>query len=419
MTSRSDQSDKQTESATDALFLPTILNSLNDAVLIIDAESMRIVTANAAFLAESGLSLQEVEGRSVHNVAHTGRYASMLASGICPLLETISQERTATAEHFCREEGKPLRIFEVSTSPVMDADGKLAQVVHVSRDITARRLAEEKTRALARQINLSNKELQLANDDLKQFAYIVSHDMRAPLVSIKGFSAELRRSVDELLAICTASAVSPTEQSTVQVEEDIREAIDYIESAASRMDGMINAILKLARMGYREFKQEKIDAVELIQGILSSIEHQLEQKQVTVALETLPTVSSDRLALTQIVGNLLDNAVKYLAPSRPGQLTISGDTDEESVLLHFRDNGRGISPQDLPKVFDLFKRVGKQDIVGEGMGLAYVKALVKRLGGQITCQSTEGVGTTFTVSLPNNSAASPGEIPEQDQVPRL
>ena len=102
-----------------------------------------------------------------------------------------------------------------------------------------------------------------------------------------------------------------------------------------------------------------------------------------------------------VVGNLLDNAVKYLDPHRPGRIEVDAKRTQDRVIVHVRDNGKGIAPQDLDKIFHIFRRVGAQDIPGEGMGLAYVKAVVQRLGGNIRCHSVVGEGSTFSFDLPD------------------
>jgi len=110
-------------------------------------------------------------------------------------------------------------------------------------------------------------------------------------------------------------------------------------------------------------------------------------------------VHADRLALVEIFGNLLANAMAYLEPDRPGEITISAEQHPGMTVFAVQDNGRGIAADDVPRVFEPFRRVGRQDIPGEGMGLAYVRTLVRRHGGDITCQSTLGVGTTFTFTI--------------------
>ena len=147
---------------------------------------------------------------------------------------------------------------------------------------------------------------------------------------------------------------------------------------------------------------ERVDVAGIVQGILKTLGHQLEVGRVTVSMADLPAVVSDKTAIEQIVGNLLDNALKYLDRSRAGQLEVSAESGAHETTFKFRDNGRGIAPEDMGKVFEIFRRAGKQDMPGEGMGLAYVKTLVRRLGGRIWCESELGVGTLFCFTIPNH-----------------
>jgi signal transduction histidine kinase len=113
----------------------------------------------------------------------------------------------------------------------------------------------------------------------------------------------------------------------------------------------------------------------------------------------VPVVQADALALSLVFGNLLGNAVAYLDPSRPGALAITAPQHPGQTVFTVQDNGRGIAAADLPYIFEPFRRVGRQDVPGEGMGLAYVQMLVRRHGGDITCASTLGEGTTFTFTI--------------------
>jgi signal transduction histidine kinase len=165
------------------------------------------------------------------------------------------------------------------------------------------------------------------------------------------------------------------------------------------MDRFINAVLKLSRLGRRELKPEPVDVNAIVQATLHSLTHQLEEHQVAVTVGPLPQVVADRTAMEQIVGNLLGNAVKYLDPDRAGELEITAQHNHHEVRFQIRDNGRGIAAEDMDKVFAPFRRAGRQDVPGEGMGLPYVQALVRRHGGRIWCESELGVGTTFTFTI--------------------
>ena len=130
---------------------------------------------------------------------------------------------------------------------------------------------------------------------------------------------------------------------------------------------------------------------------------------VTVTVERpMPPLVSDRLAVEQILSNLIENATKYLQPGRPGHIIVSGEQERGRVVLSVTDNGRGIAPGDHLRVFDLFRRSGAQDQPGEGIGLAHVRALAYRLGGTIDLRSTLGEGSTFRLILP--VTYQPGEV---------
>ena len=210
------------------------------------------------------------------------------------------------------------------------------------------------------------------------------HDLRAPLVNIKGFAAELRRSLEEIGSQVNSGA--PRGEATDAkgldsiLRRDVPEALGFIDSSVTRMDGLITAILKLSRIGRRELTPEPLDPEGLVRSLLKTLAHQLEERKVTVTVGPLPRIVADKTALEQIMGNLLDNAVKYLEPGREGILEITAEQGPAETTFHIRDNGRGIAKDDMPKVFEIFRRLGRQDVPGEGMGLASVKTLVRRHG---------------------------------------
>ena len=139
---------------------------------------------------------------------------------------------------------------------------------------------------------------------------------------------------------------------------------------------------------------------QLLEAQRQSVAHQLQERGAELTIEPVPDLTGDRLALEQIFGNLSDNAVKYVDPSRSGRIAVRGRDLGANVAYEIADNGRGIDPKDFERVFDLFRRSGVQDQQGEGIGLAHVRALVRRLGGTISVSSRLGEGSTFTVVLP-------------------
>jgi signal transduction histidine kinase len=145
---------------------------------------------------------------------------------------------------------------------------------------------------------------------------------------------------------------------------------------------------------------EELDAGVLLQEIAGSLAHQIHSRNIALEIGPLPVITSDRTAMEQIFGNLLDNAIKYLDPQRPGHIEVSAGETADADVFRVVDNGRGIAQDDMDKVFAPFRRAGAQDVPGEGMGLAFVKALLHRLGGRIECHSELGVGTAFSFMLP-------------------
>jgi signal transduction histidine kinase len=153
-----------------------------------------------------------------------------------------------------------------------------------------------------------------------------------------------------------------------------------------------------------DLRQETLDMDSIVLACLGRFSEEIARKNITVTVGGLPPVAADKAAMEEIVGNLLDNALKYLSPGRPGRVDITGTRNGKEILFQVRDNGRGIAKDDLAKIFGLFRRAGDQDIPGDGMGLTYVKALVRRHGGRIWCESEEGAGTTFSFAVPGGAA---------------
>jgi signal transduction histidine kinase len=284
--------------------------------------------------------------------------------------------------------------------------------------------ARDEAEALLRDNNLNleatvderTADLREANNEIQRFAYIVSHDLRSPLVNIMGFTSELEElRTDIFRRIATLSRESASaaplpaiageaepvlEGPDSQLSQDFSEALGFIKSSIAKMDRLISAILSLTREGRREFEPVRIDTRELIEAIVTTLAHQAAEAEARIRIEPLPDIISDRLALEQIFSSLIDNAVKYLKPGVAGDITVRGRTKLGFAIFEIADNGRGIDPKDHQRIFDLFRRAGTQDRPGQGIGLAHVRALVRRLGGTMSVQSELNNGSTFTITLP-------------------
>ena len=267
-------------------------------------------------------------------------------------------------------------------------------------------------------------DLRAANDEIQRFAYIVSHDLRSPLVNIMGFTSELEELRGQIfkrvatLAMPAASSASPSLAPDADAElggedqklsQDFSEALGFIKSSIDKMDRLISAILNLTREGRRRFEPERLDMRELVEGLVATLAHQAAEAKAQIHIAPLPPIVSDRVALEQIFSNLIDNAIKYVRPGIPGEIHVRGRTKLGFAVFEISDNGRGIDPKDHQRIFDLFRRAGAQDKPGQGIGLAHVRALVRRLGGTMSVSSELNAGSTFTITLPIKWNASYGK----------
>jgi signal transduction histidine kinase len=317
----------------------------------------------------------------------------------------LLQERTARAE------GTTFQLFAINLagSALILAVGTIAFVM-VRRSTRQRDEANERLAAanfdLEASIAERTAELEEANQELQRYAYIVSHDLRSPLVNIMGFTTELEELRSQIFDSererpAPAGAGTESEAALVQSYD---EALGFIKASISRMDGLINAILRLSREGQRQFKPETIDMNEFMGSVTATFAHQADEAGAEIVVEDLPPIVGDRLALEQIFSNLLDNALKYLDGGRTGRIIVRGRKIFGFNVYEVEDNGRGILEKDHRRIFDLFRRSGAQDRPGEGIGLAHVRALVRRLGGRISVKSEPGQGSVFTVTLPQQWA---------------
>jgi PAS domain S-box-containing protein len=288
--------------------------------------------------------------------------------------------------------GGEVRWVWATGASVSDSGGEIYGLALTVRDITHKKLDEEKLENLV--------------EEIKNFAYIVSHDFRAPLINIKGFTRELEVALEAIRpAVQTGLAGLNEEQRSHAInalEEDLPESLDFINSSVSRLDNLINAILEVSRLERRELRLEPLNMTDLVNELIKVLNFQLEEINAKVFVGELPEIVADRLSMEQIMTNLLINAVKFSVPERPQRIAISGWSFPEETVFVIRDEGRGIEPAYLSQIFQIFQRGSSHDVPGEGMGLAYVRALIRRHGGRIWCDSEIGRGSAFTFTVSNH-----------------
>jgi signal transduction histidine kinase len=292
----------------------------------------------------------------------------------------------------------------VSVTALRDAQNAIIGYLLIGTDNTARKLVEAEQKKLDQRLRDQTALLSEANEEIQRFVYIVSHDLRSPLVNIMGFASELdvwRKQIFVRLGVLRAQVGGEQNgESDEALHSDVEEALSFIKSSIAKMDRLIGALLKLSREGQRQFQPQFIDMSQLLRSTLEAMAHQAKDVNAKIIIGELPTITSDRLALEQVFSNLMDNAVKYLRAGVPGSIEVRATESDGAITYEVHDNGRGIDAKDRERIFDLFRRSGIQDRPGDGIGLAHARALVRRLGGTINVESEPDRGTVFKVTLP-------------------
>ena len=266
------------------------------------------------------------------------------------------------------------------------------------------RKLEQQVKQRTQSLTATVHQLSESNEELKDFSYIVSHDLRAPMINVQGFVNELGLSLMDLRKILDTEMEHISEQKRTALleilDEDIPTSTRFITGGVTKMNQLLAGILKVSRVGRQELNISAVDTQRLVNDNIEAITYQSNQAKAEFHVQPLPQVQADSYLLAQIFANLLSNAVKYLDPDRPGKIEIWADDLSDQIIFYIKDNGLGISEKDQKKVFEMFRRGSNHAVEGEGVGLNYVKSAIKRLGGAISLESVAGQGSVFSFTLP-------------------
>ena len=337
----------------------------------------RITDCNPTFSAITGISQEAAVGRLATKVYQTER---------APYLEEYNRvARTGEPYEFTVYYPPMDKYFMISA--VSPQKGQFATI---TTDITA-------MKQIQNMISAKNKELE-------NYLYVASHDLRAPLVNIQGFSQRLQKQTNAIKTLLAGhlSEDGKTQQKLEQLtDEDIPRTLDFIFTNVSKMDTLINGLLKISRTGRFKMSIQKINMNALIEKIVRAFSFQLEDAGAKIVSENLPECYGDVDLLDQLFSNVISNALKYRSPDRQLGITLHAQTKYKKVLYSIRDTGIGIAQRHLEKIWDVFYRVDPQaPEAGEGIGLSIVKRIVDKHKGRIWVESDAGKGSVFYVELP-------------------
>ncbi len=402
--------------------LPQIDDHLNQLVTLLqpypeaEAPLAQLRESIATKLAEMAQTLALTDaGERAEAVAiirtNSGKEAMDASRAFFTSLIDAADERLTTGVEDQRRTANLLRAVSLIGALVIFAVvvGAIWAVMSYTAELArARREVEDANASLETRVQERTSDLGKANEEIQRFAYIVTHDLRAPLVNIMGFTSELETGIGTVRSYMEAQpekAGDPfADEARLAATEDLPEALTFIRAATRKMDGLINAILKISREGRRQLKPETVDFAQLAEASAQAVHHQVAESGGEIVTDIVAsTFVTDRLSIEQVLGNLLDNAVKYRQPDRPLHVEIRArHLPANRIGIEVQDNGRGIAATDHERVFELFRRSGSQTQPGEGIGLAHVRTMVRSLGGDITLQSVLGEGTTFIINLPRD-----------------
>ena len=302
-----------------------------------------------------------------------------------------------------RHESGHYRWFLARGKSIRDPEGRAVRMAGFLQDVTERRNWIERLTDSNNALMRMSTELQKKNEEVEAFVYIVSHDLRAPLVNLQGFSKELRYSTGQLSQLILRAEIPAEIRAEIQtlLELDIPEAIGFIEAGTKKFEGLIDALLQLSRTGRQEYLMKELDLNAIAHDTAKALEALAQEKQAEITVGELPRVYADATAVSQVLSNLLANALKYSSPKQTPRIEIRGEKEGDWVQISVKDNGLGISVDSQQKVFQVFRRAHPAVASGEGMGLAIVRLIVERHGGKTWVESQENVGSTFFSHFPH------------------
>jgi PAS domain S-box-containing protein len=366
-----------------------LLEAAPDAMVVVN-QGGEIVLVNVQAEKQFGYSRDQLVGQKVKNIIPEGFAERLIADATRSVADALAQQIGMGIELLGRRKDGSEFPIEIMLSPLESAEGIL--VTAAIRNISVRKKSEEDNAELERRVEERTKELAVANQvlgqsnlELKQFAYVASHDLQSPLRSISGFVQLLQLEYEGKL--------------DEQARDWIRRTVQSIE----QMQTLIRDLLSYSRVDARSRPFTRIPFPDVVNDALTLLDSSIHDSGAQITCGPLPEITGDRSQLVQLVQNLIGNGLTYRG-DQPPRIHLSAEPSGKEWIFSVRDNGIGIDPKYHEQIFEIFKRLHDQkEYPGTGIGLAVCRRVVNRHGGRIWVESEPGHGSIFRFTIPEGT----------------
>lgn len=354
----------------------SIINSISDALMVLDSKTYEILDVNKSFLEMYGLSEDQVLGRKCYEMTHQlSKPCQEIDNGSCPLENAVKSGNITHVEHVHKNHNGKNLYFEITAYPIKERNGDIARIIHLARDITDRRRAEE--------------ALKESSEKIKLFAYSIAHDLKSPALGIFGVTKLLQKHYADSL------------------DERGRKYCMTIRKAAEQIDTLVGQINEYISTNELPLSIERTNLKELFRTVKEDFSNQLNSRQIDWREpEYFPEINADRLSVLRAIRNLVDNALKY-GGEKLSKIEIGFQDTGDYHILSVKDDGIGLKKEEREGLFAAFVRKGtSRGIAGAGIGLAIVKEIAEKHKGKVWLESKRNGGTVFYLSILKSQPSS-------------
>ncbi len=307
---------------------------------------------------------------------------------------------------------------ELSFGNVIAVDGDLSYVISL-RDVSRKGELKQKLEAVRGELQEVRErrsalldQYVTAASDFRDISYLVSHDLRAPVVNLIGFSAEVERLIAKVGAHASVQeATVASDDLRELLEVQMPEVLSFMRMSGEKAQRRFDAVVQLSRLGARPLRPKSVNLAQFVQGVIDAHVPPEFREDFSHTLGSAPSLHVDDRALCSILENVLDNALQAVHPGRQLRVQIGATWDDKNLTLMVQDNGIGMDPDDTARIFKLFQKTSSSPASSLGCGLASCHRLASRLGGKIWCDARSGEGAVFSIRLPF--------LPAQDATPAV